>query len=134
MSEPALATAPFVRANIADKHRVLKDVFGYDKFRPGQEEIIDTLLDGTSVLAIMPTGAGKSLCFQVPALAMEGICIVVSPLVALMQDQVSALPLPGVTPDASHSHQDRQANVASWYHLTGAETRLPYLAPERFRT
>ncbi|WP_040305760.1 DNA helicase RecQ [Ahrensia sp. R2A130] len=134
MSDAALATAPPVRANVADKHTVLKDVFGYDKFRPGQEEIIDTLLDGTSVLAVMPTGAGKSLCFQVPALAMDGLCIVVSPLVALMQDQVSALRLAGVAADAIHSNQDRQDNVDAWYRVTGGETRILYMAPERLMT
>ena len=63
------------RATSGDKHVVLKDVFGYDQFRPGQEVIIDALLSGCSVLAVMPTGAGKSLCFQVPALAMEGLKI-----------------------------------------------------------
>ncbi|MEM1318370.1 MAG: RecQ family ATP-dependent DNA helicase, partial [Pseudomonadota bacterium] len=134
MSDAAVHSAPYVRANVADKHRVLKDVFGYEKFRPGQEEIIDTLLGGTSVLAVMPTGAGKSLCFQVPALAMEGICIVVSPLVALMQDQVSALKLAGVAADAIHSNQDRQANVDAWYRVTGGETRILYMAPERLMT
>ena len=135
MSQAVLAEeAPFVRANVADKHTVLRDVFGYDRFRPGQEEIIDCLLAGTSVLAIMPTGAGKSLCFQVPALAMDGLTIVVSPLVALMQDQVSALRLAGVAADAIHSNQDRDANVAAWHRVSGGETRILYLAPERLMT
>ena len=125
---------PYVRANVADKRTVLKDVFGYDNFRPGQEEIIDCLLGGTSVLAVMPTGAGKSLCFQVPALAMEGLTIVVSPLVALMQDQVSALRLAGVAADAIHSNQDRDANVAAWHRVAGGETRILYMAPERVMT
>ncbi|MBC8242331.1 MAG: DEAD/DEAH box helicase, partial [Alphaproteobacteria bacterium] len=65
-----------------EKHRILAQVFGFPAFRPGQEEIIDTLMAGESVLAVMPTGAGKSLCFQVPALAMGGLTIVVSPLLA----------------------------------------------------
>ena len=71
------------------KFAVLKEIFGFDHFRPGQEEVVDTLLSGQSALAVMPTGAGKSLCFQVPALAMQGLTVVVSPLVALMQDQVA---------------------------------------------
>jgi ATP-dependent DNA helicase RecQ len=70
-----------------EKHRVLADVFGFPGFRPGQADVIDTLLAGDCTLAVMPTGAGKSLCFQVPALVLGGLTIVVSPLLALMQDQ-----------------------------------------------
>src|SRR3546814_3835327 len=69
--------------------RVLREVFGYDDFRPGQEEVIAALIGGTSVLTVMPTGSGKSLCFQVPALVRAGLTLVVSPLVALMEDQRS---------------------------------------------
>ncbi len=116
------------------KHDVLKSVFGYDDFRAGQEEVIDTLLSGTSVLAVMPTGAGKSLCFQVPALVLEGLTIVVSPLVALMQDQVSALRLAGVAADAINSTQDRDQNVAAWKRVASGETRILYMAPERLMT
>src|SRR3546814_2946613 len=75
--------------------RVLREVFGYDDFRPGQEEVIAALIGGTSVLTVMPTGSGKSLCFQVPALVRAGLTLVVSPLVALMEDQVAALKLDG---------------------------------------
>ena len=75
---------------------ILKKVFGYDRFRPGQAEIVSKLLSGQDVLAVMPTGAGKSLCYQVPALALPGITIVVSPLVSLMKDQVGALVQAGV--------------------------------------
>ena len=69
-------------------HSILKKVFGYDSFRPGQEQIVSRLLAGQDVLAVMPTGAGKSICYQVPALLLPGITIVVSPLVSLMKDQV----------------------------------------------
>ena len=75
---------------MADPHSILKKVFGYDSFRPGQEDIVRRLLDGQDVLAVMPTGAGKSICYQVPALLLPGITIVVSPLVSLMKDQVGS--------------------------------------------
>ena len=81
---------------MADPHSILKKVFGYDSFRPGQEDIVRRLLDGQDVLAVMPTGAGKSICYQVPALLLPGITIVVSPLVSLMKDQVGALVQAGV--------------------------------------
>jgi len=131
---PNSATVPAVRSVVADKHKILRDVFGYAAFRPVQEEIVDTLISGTSVLAVMPTGAGKSLCFQVPALALEGLTVVVSPLVALMQDQVAALKLAGVAAEAIHSNQHRDDNVAAWQRVASGETRILYMAPERLMT
>lgn len=116
------------------KRRVLKDVFGFDDFRPGQADVIKTLLCGRHVLAVMPTGAGKSLCYQVPALVLGGLTIVVSPLVALMQDQVAALRLAGVAADTINSSLDRDANVAAWRRVASGQTRLLYLAPERLMT
>lgn len=116
------------------KRRVLKDVFGFDAFRPGQEAAVDALLDGRNVLAVMPTGSGKSLCFQVPALVGNGLTIVVSPLVALMHDQVAALRLAGVAADTINSSKDRGINVAAWRRVAAGETRLLYLAPERLMT
>ncbi|HEX4111869.1 MAG TPA: DNA helicase RecQ [Stellaceae bacterium] len=116
------------------KRRVLKDVFGFDDFRPGQAAAVDALLAGRHVLAVMPTGAGKSLCYQVPALVLGGLTLVVSPLVALMQDQVAALRLAGVAADTINSSIDRDANVAAWRRVTSGETRLLYLAPERLMT
>jgi Zn-dependent alcohol dehydrogenase len=92
-------------------HDILRKTFGYESFRPGQEGIVSTLLEGRNVLAVMPTGSGKSLCYQVPALARGGLAVVVSPLVALMQDQVAALKLAGVAAEtinsASESLHDR---------------------------
>ncbi|RWC45915.1 MAG: DNA helicase RecQ [Mesorhizobium sp.] len=116
------------------KRRVLKDVFGFDDFRPGQADVMDALLAGRHVLAVMPTGAGKSLCYQVPALVLGGLTIVVSPLVALMQDQVAALRLAGVAADTINSSIDRDANIAAWRRVASGQTRLLYLAPERLMT
>ena len=112
-------------------HSILKKVFGYDSFRPGQEQIVQRLLAGQDVLAVMPTGAGKSLCYQVPALLLPGITLVVSPLVSLMKDQVGALVQAGV-PAAflNNSLTDNQKALMlhrareGWY-------KIIYVAPER---
>ena len=114
--------------------RVLRDIFGFDAFRPGQQPAIEALLAGRHVLTVMPTGSGKSLCFQVPALALGGLTVVVSPLVALMQDQVAALRLAGVAADTINSANERARNVAAWRRASAGETRLLYMAPERLMT
>jgi ATP-dependent DNA helicase RecQ len=113
---------------------VLKDTFGYDAFRPGQEQAVDAVLSGRNVLTVMPTGSGKSLCFQVPALVLGGVTIVVSPLVALMQDQVAALKLAGVAAETINSSRNREDNVAVWRRVAAGEVRLLYLSPERLMT
>ena len=115
-------------------HRALREVFGFREFRPGQEAVIEALLDGRHALTVMPTGSGKSLCFQIPALAMGGLTVVVSPLIALMQDQVSALRLAGVAADCINSANGRGANVAAWRRAAAGGTRLLYMAPERLMT
>ena len=111
--------------------RALGEVFGFERFRPGQEAVIEALLSGRDALTVMPTGSGKSLCFQVPALVMEGLTVVVSPLIALMQDQVAALGLAGIAADSINSANDRADNVAAWRRAAAGETRLLYMAPER---
>lgn len=126
--------APQTTPDTGDKFSVLKDVFGFDAFRPGQEEVVDTLLAGRNILTVMPTGSGKSLCFQIPSLVTGGLTIVVSPLVALMEDQVAALKLAGVAADTINSSRSREDNVATWRRAAAGETRLLYLAPERLMT
>ena len=113
---------------------ILRDVFGFDAFRAGQAAAIDAVLAGRNVLAVMPTGSGKSLCFQVPALTLGGLSVVVSPLLALMQDQVAALKLAGVAAETINSSRTREENVAAWRRAAAGETRLLYLSPERLMT
>jgi ATP-dependent DNA helicase RecQ len=117
-----------------EKRDVLKDVFGFDDFRPGQEQAIDALFSGGHVLAVMPTGSGKSLCYQIPALVMGGLTIVISPLVALMQDQVAALRLAGVAAESINSSRSREDNVTAWRRAASGDLRILYMAPERLMT
>jgi ATP-dependent DNA helicase RecQ len=114
--------------------RILRDRFGFDAFRPGQDSAIDALLAGRNMLAVMPTGSGKSLCYQVPALLTGGLSIVVSPLVALMQDQVAALGLNGIAAATINSSIPREDNVATWRRVQAGEVTLLYLSPERLMT
>jgi ATP-dependent DNA helicase RecQ len=117
-----------------DAHSVLRDVFGYSEFRAGQEEIIDALMGGENLLAVMPTGAGKSLCYQIPALLSERLTVVVSPLLALMDDQVETLRVNGVGVVAIHSGASRDDNVVKWKKIKSGECKLLYLSPERLMT
>ena len=109
----------------------LKKHFGYDEFRPLQQEIINDALAGRDVLVLMPTGGGKSLCFQLPALTREGLTIVVSPLISLMKDQVDALQTSGIAATYLNSTLDRKDAVARWRGLHRGEYRMLYVAPER---
>ncbi len=131
---PAAVSDKEARTAMDDARRVLREVFGFADFRPGQEEAIAALLAGRHALTVMPTGSGKSLCFQIPALVMDGLTVVVSPLIALMQDQVAALRLAGVAADCINSANERSRNVAAWRRAAAGETRLLYLAPERLMT
>nr|WP_306265934.1 DNA helicase RecQ [Pararhizobium sp. IMCC3301] len=113
---------------------LLKTVFGHDSFRPGQEEIVASVLAGEDVLAIMPTGGGKSLCYQLPALCKEGVTLVVSPLVALMNDQVAQLRQSGVEAGALTSNNDAAENERVFSALDNDSLKLLYMAPERIAT
>ncbi|MDE0109063.1 MAG: DNA helicase RecQ [Bryobacterales bacterium] len=110
---------------------ILKSTFGYDRFRPGQAEIVAALLAGENVLAVMPTGSGKSMCYQLPALATESLSVVVSPLIALMRDQVTALRLNGVAAGALNSATPRADAAETHRQLRDGRLRLLYISPER---
>ncbi len=110
---------------------LLSSVFGFDAFRPGQAEIVDAVADGKNVLAIMPTGGGKSLCFQLPALCRDGLTVVISPLIALMRDQVQALRAAGVEAGALTSGNTDEETDAVFAALNEGRLKLLYMAPER---
>ena len=114
--------------------QVLADVFGYDAFRPGQESVIAAILAGRDVMAVMPTGAGKSLCYQIPALVLPGITLVVSPLISLMQDQVGALLQNGVRAAYINSSLTERQITLALHNAARGVYRIVYVAPERLMT
>ena len=114
-----------------DKHAVLKQYFGHDAFRPGQEALVDGILSGRDALGIMPTGGGKSLCYQVPALLLPGVTLVISPLISLMKDQVASLEAAGVSAGFLNSSQTLEESRQVWGRVRRGECRLLYVAPER---
>ena len=117
-----------------NKYTILKNTFGYDAFREGQEVLVDSTLSGRDVLGIMPTGAGKSICFQVPALLFPGITLVVSPLISLMKDQVAALNQLGVhAAYINSSLTEGQYRKAMEFARRG-QYKIIYVAPERLMT
>jgi len=109
----------------------LQNYFGFDSFKKGQDEIIGKILDGADVLGIMPTGAGKSLCYQIPALVLTGTIIVISPLISLMKDQVDALAQLGARAAFINSSLSREALQSITMKARSGEYRLIYIAPER---
>lgn len=117
-----------------DKYSVLKEYFGYTRFRTGQEQLIDHILTGGDVLGIMPTGAGKSICYQVPAMLLCGITIVVSPLISLMQDQVTALKDAGMPAACLHSGMSQNDYFTVLDAVRNGEIKMLYAAPERLLT
>lgn len=112
-------------------HDILQTVFGYPSFRSPQDEIISTVIGGGDALVLMPTGGGKSLCYQIPALVRPGCGVVISPLIALMQDQVGALQLLGVKAGFLNSTLDAASAYAVEQALASGELDLLYIAPER---
>ena len=113
---------------------LLNDVFGFNNFRPGQGEIIDAVTSGENVLAIMPTGGGKSLCFQLPALLNDGLTVVISPLIALMRDQVRGLQAAGVAAGAITSGNTQEETDRVFSQIVTGDLKLLYLAPERLNS
>lgn len=111
--------------------QVLRETFGYQQFRPGQQAIINAALNGQDCLAIMPTGGGKSLCYQIPALVMEGLTLVVSPLISLMKDQVDQLQAYGVSAACLNSTQTREQQHQVMTSCRNGDVKLLYIAPER---
>lgn len=114
-----------------NKLDILKTVFGHDHFREGQEKLIDELLGGYDVLGIMPTGAGKSICYQLPALMLEGIALVVSPLISLMKDQVMALKASGVAAAYINSSLTPGQQAEAIRRAANGAYKIIYVAPER---
>ena len=118
-------------SDLSAAQQVLRATFGFDVFRPGQAEIVTAILEGRDVLAVMPTGSGKSLCYQLPALLRDGLTVVVSPLIALMRNQVAQLCGYGVAAAALNSANDPVQNWSVIDRLARGELRLLYVAPER---
>lgn len=121
----------FIRLNI---HEILKEYWGFDRFRPLQEDIINAVLEGKDTLALLPTGGGKSVCFQVPALAKDGLCLVISPLIALMKDQVESLKRKGVLSLAIYSGMSFIEIKKTLQNAAYGNYKLLYVSPERLET
>lgn len=115
-------------------HEVLKQYFGYDEFRPGQKELIDAILRGRDVLGVLPTGGGKSICYQVPALLLPGITLVISPLISLMRDQVQALNASGVHAAFINSSLTESQTRKALLYASEGRYKIIYVAPERLMT
>jgi len=115
-------------------HEILKEYWGYDAFRPLQEDVINSVLEGEDTLALMPTGGGKSLCYQVPALANDGLCLVISPLIALMKDQVENLRRKNITAFAIYSGMSRGEVINTLKVATNSNCKFLYVSPERLET
>jgi ATP-dependent DNA helicase RecQ len=115
-------------------HDILNQYWGFDSFRPLQEDIINSVLSGNDTLALMPTGGGKSLCYQVPAMATDGLCLVISPLIALMKDQVENLRRKGITAFAIYSGMSRKEVINCFKVASESNCRFLYVSPERLET
>ena len=113
---------------------ILKKVFGFSNYRYGQQEIVKNIISGKKSLAIMPTGAGKSLCYQLPAMISPKNTIIISPLIALIDDQVASLKECGVNVEKLHSNQTSDERASSWYNFKVGKAKLLYVSPERLMT
>ncbi|MEP7319850.1 MAG: RecQ family ATP-dependent DNA helicase [Panacibacter sp.] len=120
-----------MKTPVTDPQHILQTVFGYNEFRHNQQEIIEHILNGKDAVVLMPTGGGKSLCYQVPALCLPGVTIVVSPLIALMKDQVDALKISGIKAEFINSSQSSSEQNYIMEMLRNNELKLLYVAPER---
>ncbi|MCH2100792.1 MAG: DEAD/DEAH box helicase, partial [Planctomycetes bacterium] len=109
----------------------LLEHFGHDDFRPGQEEVVQSVLAGRPTLAVLPTGAGKSLCYQLPALLAPGTALVISPLIALMKDQVDTLRKRGIAAGKLTSADNPEERRTTWSALLAGKLKILYVAPER---
>ena len=117
-----------------DKFSVLQQYFGHSSFRPGQEQVVDAIVSGQDVLGVMPTGAGKSVCYQVPAMLMPGLTLVISPLISLMQDQVAALEEEGVHAACLNSALPEGLYSTILRAALEGDYKILYVAPERLLT
>jgi ATP-dependent DNA helicase RecQ len=125
---------PFLYFYNMTNQQILIKYWGYSSFRPAQEEIIDNVLEGKDTLALLPTGGGKSICFQVPALQKEGICIVVTPLIALMKDQVQQLKKRGINAAAIFSGMNYHQIDIVLDNCVYGDVKFLYVSPERLET
>ena len=116
---------------LSNARAILKSVFGYEDFRPGQAEVISAILSGGPVLAVMPTGSGKSMCYQLPALLDGGLTLVVSPLIALMRDQVQQMRAVGVAAGSLNSNNSAEETEDTWRQMRAGDLRLLFVSPER---
>ena len=112
---------------------ILINVFGHHQFRPGQQELVEGLLDKKDVLGVMPTGSGKSLCYQIPAILFSGTTLVISPLISLMKDQVTSLKLRGITAAFLNSSMEEAEYRDTAYQAACGAYKILYVAPERLQ-
>src|SRR3989338_3340517 len=117
-----------------EMHACLKRYWGYEQFRPWQEDTIMAIIDERETLTILPTGGGKSLCFQLPALLKDGMAVVISPLISLMKDQVDGLKDMGISAEYLNSSQDFALQGSVIERIKNAEVNLLYISPERLQT
>ncbi len=134
MNKKQLAFRIFILAMSQNSHDILKQYWGYDSFRDSQEDIINSVLDGNNTLALLPTGGGKSICYQVPGMLNEGICIVVSPLIALMKDQVENLNKRGIKALAIFSGMNKREIDIALDNCVYGDYKFLYVSPERLQT